>query len=329
MKSGGARLKDLGERGVISLLRRQFPPPGRDVLVGIGDDAAVVRPPSQILVTKDLLVEGFDFRRELHPPRLLGRKSLNVNLSDVAAMGGLPLYALLGLGLPGQTELAWIKEFLSGFRHAAGRADVALVGGDLSEAQSIMISVTVIGGAEHPVGRSGARPGDGIFVSGTLGDAAAGLELVAAGTRMGEGRGLTRLLRAFLDPKPRLELGAALSGWKLASAMIDLSDGLSQDLARICEESRVGAEIDSRLLPLSGALRRLGRDPVRFALHGGEDFELLFSVRPRNIPRLESLGRLPKISRIGRIVEGKDITIVNPDGSRIPLQAGGWEHFKA
>ena len=321
-------LKDLGERGVISRIRRQWAGGGHGVVLGIGDDAALVRGPKNLLITTDLLIEDVDFRQALHPPRLLGRKALSVNLSDIAAMGGRPLHAVLGLALPGATELAWLEAFLDGFREAARRSGVALAGGDISASRQVMIAVTVTGKAASVVPRSGARPGDALFVSGTLGDAAQGRKLLEAGHRPGEKGAAGRLLRAFLDPSPRLELGAALAGGKISAAMIDLSDGLSVDLAHICEESGVGAEIDLGRIPLSPALRRLSDDPLDAALNGGEDFELLFAVRPANLGRALALGERFKITRIGRITRDKKILAVDAAGRRRPLKIKGYEHFR-
>ncbi|HMA54699.1 MAG TPA: thiamine-phosphate kinase, partial [Acidobacteriota bacterium] len=269
------RLKHLGERRVISRIRRAFGQKRADILLGIGDDAALVRGPERLLLTTDILVEDEDFRLADHPPRLLGRKALNVNLSDIAAMGGRPLHALVGMALPGDIEESWLRQFMAGFRSAAREAGVALVGGDLSQAGKIVISVTVTGDVGSPVARSGAKAGDAIFVSGTLGDAAGGLRLLEKGGIHGVAKPVRPLVRAFLDPAPRLKLGAILGKRKLASAMIDLSDGLSVDLAHICEESGVGAEVEADRIPISPALTRFARDPLDMALNGGEDFELL------------------------------------------------------
>jgi thiamine-monophosphate kinase len=322
------RLKDLGEQRVISRIRRFSSGKRPGVILGIGDDAAVVRGPRQLLITHDLLVEDVDFRRALHPPRLLGRKSLNVSLSDIAAMGGRPLHAVLGLALPGNTGETWLDEFLSGFREAARKAGVALVGGDISAAGRIMIAATVTGAARSFVTRRGARPGDRIFISGTLGDAAAGRRLLERGAKPGKGRSSDRLLEAFLDPSPRLELGFLLVRRELASAMIDISDGLTVDLAHICEESGVGAEVELKRIPLSRELLRASERPLDLALNGGEDFELLFTVQPRNVSRLRYLGRRFKITEIGRIIPGKRIWAVGPGGAKRPLAVKGYEHFK-
>jgi thiamine-monophosphate kinase len=321
------RLKELGERRVISKIRRAFGEPRPDILIGIGDDAALVKAPRSLLLTTDILVEDEDFRRAVHPPCLLGRKALNVNLSDIAAMGGRPLHALVGVAAPGDLEESWLRKFMDGFRSAAREARVALVGGDLSQASKIMISVTVTGEAKYPVKRNGARPGDVIFVSGTLGDAAQGFRLLEEGGLEGKGRGAGPLIRAFLDPVPRLELGALLARRKLASAMIDISDGLSVDLAHICEEGGVGAEVEASRIPISSALRRFSKEPLALALNGGEDFELLFTVRQAKIAAVERLPSKFRLTRIGRVTAGNKMFLVGPDNKKKALRAGGFEHF--
>jgi len=321
------RLKYLGERRVISRIRRTFGEKRADILLGIGDDAAFVRGPGRLLLTTDILVEDEDFRTADHPPRLLGRKALNVNLSDIAAMGGRPLHALVGMAMPGDTDEGWLRQFMAGFRSAAREAGVALVGGDLSQAGKIMIAVTVTGEAKFPVKRGGARAGDAIYVSGTLGDAAGGLRLLEKGGIRGVVKPVRPLVQAFLDPVPRLRLGALLARRKLASAMIDLSDGLSVDLAHICRESGVGAEIDAARIPISEALMHFGRDPLDLALNGGEDFELLFTVRPAHRTAVEALGKKHGLTRIGRITPGRVVRLVGLDKKKRPLRPGGFEHF--
>jgi thiamine-monophosphate kinase len=231
------------------------------------------------------------------------------------------------MAMPGTVDDAWLRRFMAGFRSAAREAGVALVGGDLSQAEKVVISVTVTGAAPRPVTRSGARPGDGIFVSGTLGDAAGGLRLLEKGGIHGVVKAVEPLLKAFLDPAPRLELGALLARRKLAAAMIDLSDGLSVDLAHVCEESGVGAEVETARVPISEALTKLGKDPLDLALNGGEDFELLFTVRPRNLAAVERLSSRFRLSRIGRITTGRRIALVGPGKKRRPLRPGGFEHF--
>jgi len=322
------RLKHLGERRVVSRIRRAFGAKRAGVLIGIGDDAALVRGPARLLLTTDILVEDEDFRRDDHPPRLLGRKALNVNLSDIAAMGGRPLHALVGLALPGDIEETWLRRFMAGLGSAAREAGVSLVGGDLSQADKIMIAVTVTGEAKALVKRTGARPGDAVYVSGTLGDAAGGLRLLEKGAIKGVAKPVRPLVAAFLDPAPRLKLGALLAGRNLASAMIDLSDGLSVDLAHICEESRVGAEVEAARIPISAALAHFARNPLEMALNGGEDYELLFTVRPSKAAAVEALAPEYRLTRIGRIRPGRTVYLIAAGGKKKkPLQARGFEHF--
>ncbi|MBN2199025.1 MAG: thiamine-phosphate kinase [Candidatus Aminicenantes bacterium] len=331
----------LDEPELIALLRGRFLRRGRGLELGIGDDAAVIRfGGERLLLAKDLLVEGVDFRRAWQPPRFLGRKSLNVNLSDIAAMGGRPLYALLGLALPKNLEGPWVEDVLRGFGEAAEEHGVLLVGGDLSRADRVMISVTIAGRAEKPVLRTGAKPGDFLFVSGTLGDAAGGLRLLkrknetilkdADGAPAGKSRrpGI-RLVEAFLDPQPRVALGLELARRGLASAMIDLSDGLSVDLGHLCRESRVGAEVWASSLPLSSELRMLFPAPLNLALHGGEDFELLFSARPAGVKELLRLSRRHPLYPVGRVVRGEEIILIGCRGRRSRLPERGWRHFSS
>jgi thiamine-monophosphate kinase len=324
-------LDDLGERGLIRLIRRMSPARRKDVALGIGDDTAVVRTERGLsLLTKDLLVEDIDFRRRLHPAFFIGRKSLAVNLSDIAAMGGTPKYALLGLGLPGELPTAWVRDFLRGFRSSAGEHDVDLIGGDVSKAKEILVSVTIVGESESIIRRTGARPGDWIFVSGTLGDAALGFDLIERRGAASRSPKTAGLRKSFLNPEPRLALGRDLARLRLPSAMIDVSDGLSVDLMHLCEESGTGAEIEPARLPLSSGLLAQGRaEALSYALHGGEDFELLFSTRPtrKNGVLLESLGRRHAITPIGRMVRGKGIAMIAADGKRVRLPVRGFEHF--
>jgi len=324
------RLRKFGERELLAVIRRNFTVPRKDILLGIGDDAAVVKPGAgRLLVTKDLLVEDTDFILPFQDPRLLGRKSLNVNISDIAAMGGRSLYALLGLGLPRETVLDWVVEFFAGLKEAARAADVVLIGGDLSQARKVLISVTVIGRASgRVILRSGARPGDRIFVSGFLGDAKQGFLLNRKGLRLGDDPAKDFFLKAFLDPQPQTTLGRELSGLRSASAMIDCSDGLSVDLNHICEASGAGAEIDLAKIPLSPAMISFQKKPLLLALHGGEDYQLIFTVKPRDLPKIASLRRRHRLTDVGRITREKGIWTVDAHGRRKVLEIKGFEHFK-
>lgn len=321
------KLRSLRERALISSIRDEFSAKGRDLVLGIGDDAAVVRGNRGLLLfTTDLLIEGVHFIASLHPAHYLGRKSLNVNLSDIAAMGGKPRFALLGLALRKGLGKAWVRDFFGGLKAAAAETGVALIGGDISAAKKIVVSITAIGKAGTFIRRSGARPGDLIFVSGDLGDAAAGLRLLRRGYRLGRDNDADRLLRAFLDPLPQIALGRALSRQNTANAMIDTSDGLSVDLLHLCEESGTGAEIDLDKLPLSGAIRRFERKPVRLAIHGGEDYQLLFSVSPDKGKKITGLAKRFRLHQIGRMTRQKGIFMIDLKGRKRPLSAGGYEH---
>jgi thiamine-monophosphate kinase len=322
------KLRSLRERELISAVRKEFSGKKRNLILGIGDDAAVIRSTSKsLLLTTDLLIEDVHFTASFHPPYYLGRKALNVNLSDIAAMGGRPRFALLGLALRAGTELDYVKKFLMGFKAAAGESQTELIGGDISASAKITISVTVIGEGDHFIRRSGAKPGDSIFVSGCLGDAAAGLDLLKKGFELGKNKKAAALLRAFLDPVPQTELGLTLSTHRAATAMIDLSDGLSVDLLHLCEESRVGADVHLEKLPLSPELRLFEKKPENFALHGGEDYQLLFTVDPRNLGFIEKLQKKYGIHLIGKMRRGQGLSLVDEKGKKRPLEIKGFEHL--
>jgi thiamine-monophosphate kinase len=323
------KLRSLRERELVSSIREEFSTKRRDLILGIGDDAAVVRGAKGLcLLTTDLLIEGVHFITSLHPPGFLGRKSLNVNLSDIAAMGGTPRHALLGLALRKGLSKAWVRSFFCGLKAAAEEAGVTLIGGDISAAEKVVVSITVIGEAGKYVRRSGARPGDLIFVSGCLGDAAAGLRLLRRGFRLGQDKRADHLLRAFLDPAPQLALGRTLSRLKAAGSMIDTSDGLSVDLRHLCEESGTGAEIDLASLPLSPAIRIFEKRAERLALHGGEDYQLLFSVSPRRLSKVSGLSKRFRLHQIGRMTKAQGIYMVGERGKKQTLAAEGYEHLR-
>ena len=313
---------------------------------GIGDDAAVIKQSSgrDMLITSDLLVEDIDFRRESTPPRLLGHKALAVSLSDIAAMGGRPRWALLSLGVP---EDVWnsdfVDEFYKGFFALANRYDVELIGGDLSRTTEKIVVDSIVSGecaSEQAILRKGAQPGDQLFVTGSLGGSAAGLRLIERGTSVErqnlgdpDARSIQELLMRHLHPEPRVGWGLVLGEEGSASAMIDISDGLSSDLHHLCKESGVGALVESGHLPLDARVVDLcGRralDPLMLALHGGEDFELLFTVRPADVARLPSRVDGIGISCIGEITaETGKIQIVEKD--RIwNLEPRGFQHFES
>ncbi len=287
------------------------------VLRGIGDDCAVVRisPGHEALVTTDFSLEGVHFRRAWHPPESVGHRCLARGLSDIAAMGGKPLAAFLSLALPATLPQRWVDRFIAGFLRLAERFRVPLAGGDTaSSPKGILADIVVLGSVPRGTAilRSGANPGDAIYVTGTLGASAAALKALQSGRKL-----TPSAHPAHFFPTPRLPAGKALRERHLASAMIDLSDGLSSDLAHICEESGVGAVVYADRMPVAV--------DQHLALHGGEDYELLFtSARP--VPR--KIGGVA-ITRIGEIVPEHRVTLVDASGRRCRLQAAGWEHFRS
>ncbi|HEY1232800.1 MAG TPA: thiamine-phosphate kinase [Candidatus Binatia bacterium] len=323
----------LGEFGLIERIRRKIPA-GPGVRIGIGDDAAWItnQNPSS-LVTADLLIEGIHFDLRWTSLFDLGHKALAVNLSDIAAMGGLPAYVILSLGVPGNLDSAQIDAFYRGLQALASRTGVALVGGDTNAALTLIVSVCVIGHAPYtPVRRKGARAGDDIYVSGTVGDAAVGLKLLQSGRRgKAKKRAVAKLLARHHRPEPRLALGLLLAKTRLATAMIDVSDGLLQDLGHICEASGVGATISKEQLPLSAAYRAVVESgETTPALTGGEDYELLFCGRREHRTRIETVSERTGVSvkRIGVCTErAKAIIVIDKSGQTIPFRTCGHDHF--
>lgn len=356
------------------------------VLTGIGDDGCVISQSANrdLIVTTDLLIEGIDFYRHAAPAQMLGHKALAVSLSDIAAMGARPFWSLLSFGLPAETWQEQFKEeFYDGYFQLADQFGVTLTGGDVSESKSgVIIDSVVLGETANgaAITRSGAQPGDQIYVTGTLGGAAAGLKLIEMGARMDETglaslprpgqrnsspnvdergsssavedcgssptvregvnpaadstelRVITSLLLRQHRPSPRVGWGIILGEEHLATAMIDISDGLSSDLAHLCQASDVGALIDASSLPIDPDVNTLcGRralDPLMLALHGGEDFELLFTVRPDDVARLPKRVDGIAIIRVGEITDQPGRIRVVEKKRVWDLAPGGFEHFR-
>jgi thiamine-monophosphate kinase len=328
------KLTRLGEFGLIERVRRATPK-RRDVLLGIGDDAAwVSNKLRSSLVTSDLLIEGFHFNLKWTSLFALGYKTLAVNLSDIAAMGGIPAYLILALGIPASFHSEQIDEFYRGIRSLAAKTHVALIGGDTNRADSLLIAACLIGHAPYrPIRRAGARVGDDIYVTGTLGDSALALRLLKSKSAQ-RGRGqFAYLLSRHHQPTPRLTTGLTLARERLATAMIDVSDGLVQDLGHICKASGVGAVIAEQHIPLSPAYRAIaGRDGVRHALTGGEDYELLFCARRRDRARIEKLQSRTNVAmtRLGTCVSGHpDVIVLDRQAKRLPMRVHGHDHFQS
>jgi len=310
------------EKKLIRQIRR-LAPPGPSVVTGIGDDAAVLRIPAghEILVTTDFTIEGVHFRRDWHRPEIVGWRCLTRGLSDIAAMGGEPRAAFLSLALASDVPQSWVNKFLRGLLELANKFKVPLAGGDTAQSLSgIQADIVVLGSAPKgkAVLRSGARPGEHIYVTGNLGGSASAL------ARLRDALPLAGEYSRHLRPVPRVELGRWLRKKSMPSAMIDISDGLSTDLEHICEESHVGAEIDAEAIPRA----RIGRGQrfvdLDYALHGGDDYELLFTSS-RRVP--SKVAGVP-VTRIGRTTRAPGLRLVDKDGTMKTLKAKGWEHFR-
>jgi thiamine-monophosphate kinase len=335
------KIEQIGEFGLIERIRAALPEPGTSVIVGIGDDVAVLEgsADSVWLATCDVQVEGVHFLRDAIPPRSLGRKALAINLSDIASAGGTPRYALVSLGLPGGLEAGFIDELYAGLREEGSEFGVDIVGGNISRSRlGIFIDVFLLGQAirENVVLRSGAAVGDRIMVTGRVGDAAAGVALLLD-PGLSADAAYTATARARRDcPTPRVREGALIGSLRQASAMIDVSDGIAGDLRHICEKSGVSVRVHAEKLPVSPDNRALAHaargDEWHFALHGGEDYELLFTAPPG---RAEQLAQRittetgTPVSVIGEITAGGEPPeLVLPDGRALPLEESGWDHFK-
>jgi thiamine-monophosphate kinase len=308
--------------------------------LGIGDDAALLipRPGFDTVLTCDWFLEGRHFLPRMHPPDSVGWKCLARALSDVAAMGGKPTCFLLSLGLPDSVvnkekgwTAKWLSEFLRGLRRAARRFGCPPAGGDTTQNRQVLVNVTVIGEVQTGRGirRSGAKPGDKIFVSGTLGQAELGLQILRSDARPSPKD--DSALRKHLYPEPRLAMGQWLADRKLASSMMDISDGLSSDLPRLCAASRVGARIEAAKVPLpdlSITTSNKGFDALRLALNGGDDYELLFTVHEKDVARIPCSSQGIRLTQIGEITRNRRIVTVEQDNTTKPLVPHGWDPFR-
>lgn len=340
-----ATIGDVGEHALIRWIAEVAGrPSSSDVLLGIGDDAAVVRPRRNHVdvLTTDVLVEGVHFRRDFGSAADVGHRALHVNLSDVAAMGAEPRVALLSLGLPAALEAAWVAEFVLGLAAAARAHRVDLIGGNVSRSPALFVEVTVSGAVKprHLLRRSGARAGDELYVSGEVGAAAAGLAWLQyeAGdserSPLGEASLPIQLAVArYRRPEARVALGMQIGRNKAASACMDTSDGLADALRQMAAASGVGVRIDAHALPVAGAVAAVARlgagDAAALTWSGGEDYELLFAVPRRGRRRfLHASGRrgLPVVTRIGVCTKDATLVVVDADGVESPMP-GGFEHF--
>jgi len=325
------RLNERGELSLLKTIQKRFRSRAKDIVAGIGDDCAVVIPrKGKLLLTTDMMVEGVHFNFAFTTHFQLGFKIISVNVSDIFAMGGSPRFVLLDIAAPEDTNEDSLDSLFKGMERAFRRYRVTLVGGDLSASESLMVSATLIGYADKPVLRSGARPGDRIYITGNLGDSACGLELLKrikrpvsleGGEKIHAPLGwstMEPLLKRHLLTEARNP--GRLAGF--ATAMIDVSDGLFIDLYRLCEESRVGARIYMQHLPLSIQMKKaasfLGREPDVLATSGGEDYELLFTAPPRRRVNAACIGEITDSERV----------IVERDGTERPISPEGYQHWR-
>jgi thiamine-monophosphate kinase len=327
-----------GERALIERIRRRARGAvSAELRLGIGDDCALLRPRAgeELAITTDLSIAGRHFRLDWHPPEAVGHRTLARGLSDLAAMGARPLAAFLSLGLPPELTKAlhqrpaWVDRFFDGFFALADATKTSLAGGDLAQSPMAVADIVLIGAVPRgrALLRSGARPGHLLYVTGTLGGAAAGLAKLGETAAKSKKQPsippqMRELLAAHLYPRPRIPQGLWLQRHRLATAAIDLSDGLSTDLAHLCEESEVAAELDAARLPIHSEAT------LEQSLHGGEDYELLFTAPAKaRVPGSIAGVMVTRIGRIARRVSGKPpITLVTSRGTE-PLDSQGWEHF--
>jgi len=323
-----------GENEIIKNLIERYAVSRPALKKGIGDDAAVWLPAGArefCLVTTDMLVEGVDFRREWITPRDLGRKSIAVNLSDLGAMGAAPRFFTISLGISADISNRWIREFYDGLTSCGLENGAVIVGGDLSGADKITISITAFGESENRkvLYRSGGRPGDLLYVTGVLGKSAAGLRLLKQGILRSRSVPGSKALSAHRTPEPRCAAGQWLAQSGNARCMMDISDGISADLPRMCATSGTDAEIFTEKIPVFAESALWGCDPLELALSGGEDFELLFAVPRAKKQFMENLPPgFPPVTHIGNMIEGTGkVWIAGADGRRRSLPASGFDHF--
>ena len=328
---------DIGERALIARIKARVSMPSW-VVVGPGDDAAVIRPErgSFDVLTTDAQVEGIHFDRRFVPPDAIGHRALAVNLSDLAAMGASPRAALLSLVLPSSLAVGDFEQLVDGVLAVGAAYRVTLIGGNITQTDGpLTVDITAIGSAKPRkiLNRAGARPGDAVYVTGALGQAAIGLQRLQAAGRIGPDGPSDPCVVRYLKPQPRVRAGMLLGRNRAASSCMDVSDGLADCVRQVAETSGVGITLDAAAIPVPPEVReaqeRRGRDPLEAALSGGDDYELFFTVRPAHRGRLRSvcqhLGDLP-ITRIGVVTKGQELLVRDGDRTR-PLPTG-YEHFK-
>jgi thiamine-monophosphate kinase len=331
------KLKRIGEFGLIEEIKKWVSFKDRNVILGIGDDAAAIEiGESILLLTTDILAEDVHFKLKWTSPFNIGYKSLAINISDIAAMGGIPLYCVVCLGIDKSFELNFVKEIYKGLKKIANEFKIKIIGGDSINSKKIFINISLIGAVEKEnlITRNKASAGDLILVTGKLGDSSSGLYLLNKKkiskiiSKEGE-----ILIKKHHLPFPRLKEARILANSKIVNSMIDLSDGLSGDLKKICKASKVGAKIYRERIPISSECKKISKfykkDPLEFALYGGEDYELLFTIPHKNMNILQELATENnlEISIIGEITENEDIKIIDSKGKEKLILDKSYNHF--
>jgi len=333
-------ISEIGEFSLIERIKKLVPKASEDnILLGIGDDTAIIKISAQkwLLATCDIQIEDTHFRIRRSSPYQMGRRAMTVNLSDIASMGGKPTYALVSAGLPPNLEVKNFDDLFRGMSDALVEHSAFIIGGNLAHtADKLIIDVFLLGeiSPNQILLRSGAKPGDRVFVTGTLGASAAGF-YVLENYQKDYPEKFTHLVLSHLEPIARIETGMEIARSGYATSMIDISDGLAGDLKHICDDSNAGAEIFARNIPFPEAIDELAdtisKNKLDFALHGGEDYELLFTMKPDTYSQvIEKIATetKTKITEIGRIVSKEEgYNIITTKNQRLPLQPKGWDHF--
>ncbi len=334
------RVSELGEFPLIERITGRLPAYLDDVYVGVGDDVAVLEldPETYQLATCDIQVEGIHFLTQSITPYQLGRKAAAINLSDIAAKGGIPQHCLVSLALRPELEVSWVEALYDGLREEIAAYGADIVGGNMSKTEGpIVVDLFLLGRVrrEEVLLRSGARPGDRVLVTGWLGEAAAGLALIRQAELAVEKEEADRLRDAYLTPTPRIREGRAIASDGRTSAMIDLSDGLSSDIGHICEKSDVGVRLWAERLPISEATQRvaelMGRADWALAVGGGEDYELCFTASreaERGLVALVGEATGTRVTCVGEVLPGDAGRWIElASGEEVPIRGGGWDHF--
>ena len=329
-------ISGIGEFGLIERIKKLVPKVSGDkILLGIGDDTAVIRitPQKLLLATCDIQIEDTHFRIGHSSPYQIGRRAMTVNLSDIASMGGQPTYALVSAGLPPQMKAGDFDDLFKGMNDALGEQSAFIIGGNLAHtSDKLIVDVFLLGEASpgQILLRGGASPSDRIFVTGTLGASAAGFHVLEK-YRKDYPEKFAHLVLSHLEPTAKIESGMEIAKSGYATSMIDISDGLAGDLKHICDDSEVGAEIFERNIPFPEKIEELSKSKLELALQGGEDYELLFTMKPDTPSQIiEKIGAKTqiKITEIGRIVSKEEgYSIITAEKQRLRLQPKGWDHF--